>query len=237
MISFHKHLSVLIAVFGSIWFFPAASEAATALYITQASFDAAVPGAAPLEDFHTAPNNQALLSITLPSGIYSGNPNVFVTPPSDHVFTYGAAVQQPLTQFILTADGNENITVNFAAPIHAVGFDAFFNGLGPLEVSFFGVGGPQSPPLGVLTATFGFDPATNAADKGYLGFSDDVNLIYGFTWLATGGQTANTGFTNISVKSSLATPTVPLPTALPLFATGLAGLGLLGWRRKRKAAA
>ena len=27
---------------------------------------------------------------------------------------------------------------------------------------------------------------------------------------------------------------VPLPGALPLFATGLAGLGLLGWRRKRK---
>jgi uncharacterized protein (TIGR03118 family) len=27
----------------------------------------------------------------------------------------------------------------------------------------------------------------------------------------------------------------PLPTALPLFATGLGGLGLLGWRRKRKA--
>jgi hypothetical protein len=32
-------------------------------------------------------------------------------------------------------------------------------------------------------------------------------------------------------------PSVPLPTALPLFATGLAGLGLLGWRRKKKAAA
>ena len=29
----------------------------------------------------------------------------------------------------------------------------------------------------------------------------------------------------------------PLPAALPLFATGLAGLGLLGWRRKKKAAA
>ena len=29
----------------------------------------------------------------------------------------------------------------------------------------------------------------------------------------------------------------PLPAALPLFASGLAGLGLLGWRRKRKAAA
>jgi hypothetical protein len=28
---------------------------------------------------------------------------------------------------------------------------------------------------------------------------------------------------------------VPLPAALPLFATGLAGLGLLGWRRKKAA--
>jgi hypothetical protein len=30
--------------------------------------------------------------------------------------------------------------------------------------------------------------------------------------------------------------TTPLPAALPLFATGLGGLGLLGWRRRRKAA-
>jgi hypothetical protein len=32
-------------------------------------------------------------------------------------------------------------------------------------------------------------------------------------------------------------PSVPLPAALPLFATGLGALGLLGWRRKRKIAA
>jgi hypothetical protein len=31
--------------------------------------------------------------------------------------------------------------------------------------------------------------------------------------------------------------TTPLPAALPLFATGLGALGLLGWRRKRKASA
>jgi hypothetical protein len=31
--------------------------------------------------------------------------------------------------------------------------------------------------------------------------------------------------------------TVPLPATLPLFASGLAGLGLLGWRRKKKATA
>jgi hypothetical protein len=31
--------------------------------------------------------------------------------------------------------------------------------------------------------------------------------------------------------------TTPIPAALPLFATGLTGLGLLGWRRKRAQAA
>jgi hypothetical protein len=31
-------------------------------------------------------------------------------------------------------------------------------------------------------------------------------------------------------------PQVPLPAALPLFATGLGALGLLGWLRKRNAA-
>ena len=31
-----------------------------------------------------------------------------------------------------------------------------------------------------------------------------------------------------------ATPPTPLPAALPLFATGLGALGLLGWRRKRR---
>ena len=39
-------------------------------------------------------------------------------------------------------------------------------------------------------------------------------------------------FTNTTPPS----PT-PLPAALPLFATGLGAMGLLGWRRKRKSTA
>jgi hypothetical protein len=41
-----------------------------------------------------------------------------------------------------------------------------------------------------------------------------------------------------AADNMIVTPSaVPLPAALPLFATGLGAMGLLGWRRKRKAAA
>jgi hypothetical protein len=57
-------------------------------------------------------------------------------------------------------------------------------------------------------------------------------------WLFSGDTTftVNTlnGFSNISAFDP--TPT-PLPAALPLFASGLGVLGLLGWRRKRSAIA
>jgi hypothetical protein len=39
----------------------------------------------------------------------------------------------------------------------------------------------------------------------------------------------------VSINGTIGT--TPLPAALPLFATGLGALGLLGWRRKRKAQA
>jgi hypothetical protein len=45
------------------------------------------------------------------------------------------------------------------------------------------------------------------------------------------------GFVVTSTNFIGTVSTVPLPAALPLFATGLGALGLLGWRRKRKAAA
>jgi hypothetical protein len=66
-------------------------------------------------------------------------------------------------------------------------------------------------------ATTGANPSTPAAF-----FAADV--------LNT--NNGNTGIINFGVPAP-----VPLPGALPLFATGLGALGLLGWRRKRKAQA
>jgi hypothetical protein len=90
--------------------------------------------------------------------------------------------------------------------------------------------------------------------KGFVVLYDDLDLLFSsplssgvdyttgsFQW--DGGQCAADCDTNspdfdyaggldIGFVSS-----TPLPTALPLFATGLGALGLLGWRRKRKAKA
>ena len=51
--------------------------------------------------------------------------------------------------------------------------------------------------------------------------------VYGFL------QDQSAGF----ILSGSELPPVPLPAALPLFATGLSMMGLLGWRSKRKAKA
>jgi hypothetical protein len=55
----------------------------------------------------------------------------------------------------------------------------------------------------------------------------ETNASIDISSLFTGSHTA-------SFQSDVETP---IPAALPLFATGLGGLGLFGWRRKRKARA
>ena len=56
---------------------------------------------------------------------------------------------------------------------------------------------------------------------------------YGFA--AEGGVVTLTAFSDGEIVGHGISSTTPLPAALPLFAGGLGALGLLGWRRKRKA--
>jgi hypothetical protein len=57
-------------------------------------------------------------------------------------------------------------------------------------------------------------------------------------WLRIGQDiVGGNPFPTFNAAFSLDGVVTPLPGALPLFATGLGALGLLGWRRKRKALA
>lgn len=68
---------------------------------------------------------------------------------------------------------------------------------------------------------------TNTVTVDVLGYIDSLHLSQ-FT-------NAQGGFIDPSTDLTPAAAT-PLPAALPLFASGVGALGLLGWRRKRKAA-
>jgi hypothetical protein len=69
----------------------------------------------------------------------------------------------------------------------------------------------------------------------FTGFKLDTTLLPS----PDGASTFNASnfYFSVDYADTTVVSQTPLPVALPLFATGLGGLGLLGWRRKRKAQA
>jgi hypothetical protein len=94
-----------------------------------------------------------------------------------------------------------------------------------------------SPGLVVPTGTTEFFSVLEASPT-----SAPFNFVWSFSAQTAGAvATTNGGTTWLPLSenqaftlSNVPVSNVPLPAALPLFATGLAGLGLLGRRRKRK---
>jgi hypothetical protein len=74
--------------------------------------------------------------------------------------------------------------------------------------------------LALLGSSFGFGEGAGAGGRFGRNFSFAPNF-------QSDSNTSDTSITSVS--------SAPLPSALPLFASGLAGLGLLRWLRKRKA--
>lgn len=226
--SVSRALLISGALVGAVLTAPSA-EASVNFYTTQSAFNAASVTSL-LEDFSTAPLKDALLaSLTLHGVTYTGldgdpSPNVYVSSPG--YTNYGAAVGTT-TENILTANGDENILAAFSTPYSAVGFNAFYNGLGNGTLTVFGA---ANAVLGTFAFAGGFNPDTGLADRGYLGFTSDA-AVYGFQWDTTLGGRMNTGFTNISVGEA-GGGGVPEPAAWAMMLVGFAGLGAM-LRRKR----
>ena len=109
--------------------------------------------------------------------------------------------------------------------------------------------GQNASNLSIQTPIFnsGFSPANCTTNNGC---HDTLNLLFSgdpSIWLADHGASilsGSTSLTDAGFSIRLASGEIaeeissaPLPAALPLFASGLGGLGLFGWWRKRKAIA
>jgi hypothetical protein len=90
---------------------------------------------------------------------------------------------------------------------------------------------------------FGGNPSTGTWSGGtaniFVVHFDNQGLVFEFASNVSSFTISGLSPVNLSNITGLDGPTTatPLPAALPLFAGGLGALGLLGWRRKRKAAA
>ena len=79
------------------------------------------------------------------------------------------------------------------------------------------------------------DPTATVGDVGTWMITTSVQATWFDITIPPAGNFQTDTF-NINLMVTVTDP-APLPAALPLFATGLGALGLLGWRRKRKAQA
>jgi hypothetical protein len=202
--------------------------AATTTYTSDTAYFAAA-GPQSLQTFDNPISNTAT-SVTYPDLVLScsgstncnGGPNFFGT--SSTVSITGVSIV-----FITPSV----ITFTFDSPIHSFGI--YIAGLGTVL--------PGS-------TTFSISNSNGFSANLYTNYSSSTTS---FDTPLFGGLISDTRFTSVSLSGTEAddgifvdnlyyghAPDVsatPLPAALALFATGIGGLGLLGWRRKRKAQA
>jgi hypothetical protein len=141
--------------------------------------------------------------------------------------------------FTLSSPLAENLPGSFITPLSFSFFDGrnTFTNTTPNTISDFLF---QTDAFGNISSWTVFLQTQSGQSRFEIISSTDIDT-FGFFDLATiimlVGTDEGVSFRAPGQWSVTTTPEVPLPAALPLFATGLGALGLLGWRRKRKQAA
>jgi hypothetical protein len=146
----------------------------------------------------------------------------------------------PLNQFVFDTSAFSSIT-SIALEVLVVGFYTEYQGnIDPSAGqtgNYLAINGtPIAPFLGMTDGrdTRTFDLTTILADGLYT-FS-----VVAYTEGPSGNKHegwAGVDFARLTVIGESSVSAVPVPAALPLLASGMGALGMIGWRRKRRAAA
>lgn len=197
-----------------------AMPASAQTYTSSGAFFGAAGAPSYTETFESVPvpKDAAWPSFTQAGITYIGQagspyPNVWVASPGYPNFGAGL---NPTTTSILTANGDEEFLIQFLNPYHAVGFDVYYNGLGPAISEFFNGA--------TLLGSISYNGAAFLGFNGYIASSSTP--ITSVHWLSTRGGQLNTGIDNLAVINA-----TPEPATLTLMATGLLGLAIVRRRR------
>jgi hypothetical protein len=153
--------------------------------------------------------------------------NIFGPNPFLHLYTASDFVSVTFDLATPIADGAVNVSLapvsfSFSDGVRSLDNNAAVCLFGACFISFTNI---STDTAGVITSwniSLTPDSIGEMRTESYLG----INIDLGSTHLDFGS--------NQGMPGSWAVTTTPLPAALPLFSGGLAALGLLGWRRKRK---
>jgi len=157
-----------------------------------------------------------------PAGTFSGGTVGNPPPPGGGVQLQGGAATSTDTLTFATPVVNPVMAIiSLGAPGNSASF--VFNSSEPFTIQS---GGPSNE-FGGISITQSGNSVLGSEGSGTIQFIGTYSSI---SWT----NPVNEFYYGFTVGAPGTVGAVPLPATLPLFASGLGALGLLGWRRKRK---
>lgn len=143
-----------------------------------------------VEDFEELPAEQVLPSLTRPVGTftpYAGTPSANVYIAASNYNNFGIPGQ--IGTQVITANGDEDFELFFAAPTKNVGFDTYLNSFAPATIRLYSAGH-------VLLDTHLH--SHDSTKVGFFGVISDVPIT-SIRWTTSVGRAVNTGYDNIRI--------------------------------------
>ncbi len=206
-----------------------ASAATFTTFTNRTVFDGAA-GLLTIENFNSVVGEPSFAGVALTVGDLTleagpsidsvGNQRNFIDQPTVDFSAFFDIDGTALANVLLFSDG-DTLEIDFATPVTAFGAD-----FGDIN---FGAANNDSLRTAILVLGQQIAMPINSVSLTFFGLISDT-AFSSLSFIMVG---VNDGFSIDNVAFSA----VPLPAALPLYGSGLAVMGFLAWRRKRKRAA